>query len=164
MNGENVGGTQSPAESCPHQSKLGTGADLAGVGGHPYLLGGGGLISVAHWQVCLCTGHAGISSQLFYIMKICMLGKFQGTAAINLLHSLQAKQGPCRTDSLPPCRKGGSGSPVRAPFRGTPPWGRVEWKYPTWPSIHPKEGAKEGPQKQKGTQSMKKKRYSPLYK
>lgn len=83
MNGENVG----VFTHTPVHTKASWGR------GRPYLLGGGGLIPLAHWQFGLCTGHAGISSQLFYIMKICVLGKFQGTAAINLLYSLQAKQG-----------------------------------------------------------------------
>lgn len=89
--------------SAPQQAW--DGADLVGVV-DLCLLGGRGLISVAHWQFCLCPGHAGISSQLFYIMKICMWGKFQGTAAINLLHSLQAKQGSCRTSLCLPAGKG----------------------------------------------------------
>lgn len=104
MTGENVGITS------PVHTKASLGREAWLGRGWPYLLGGGGLISIAHWQFCLCTGHAGISSQLFYITKICMLGKFQGTAAINLLHSLQAQPGFCRTESPPPCRKRGSGS------------------------------------------------------
>lgn len=92
------------------------------------LLGARGLISVAHWQPGRCTGHAGISSQLFYITKICLLGKFQGTAAINL-HSLPAKanDGPLGLFSLLTgrgaqlCTEAASGGPLP---RRTLPWHR----------------------------------------
>lgn len=42
MNGENVGVTQSPVESCPHHSKLGTGQ-----------MGGGASLPSGRWRVNL---------------------------------------------------------------------------------------------------------------
>ena len=98
--------------------------------GCPYLLGGRGLISSAHWQFCLWTGHAGISSQLFCIMKICVLGKFQDTAAINLLHGLQAQHGSAGpAPHLPP--GGGLWFSSERPYTGTLPQAGPERKLPT---------------------------------
>lgn len=150
-------------EPRPPQSKPGNGYEGHGWGrGWPYLLGGGGLISVAHWQSCLCTGHAGISSQLFYIMKICMLGKFQGTAAINLLHSLLAQQGFCRTESPPPCRKSGSGSHEstlpRDPSLGPGP---AEAACLT-KAISPRRAVGRGPRCRNGPRTLSKRGAAPL--
>lgn len=96
----------------------------AGAGGLHCSLGARGLISIAHWQLCLCPGHAGISSQLFYITKICVLGKFQGTAAINLLRGLGAERGLWRTGLRPTAGKRALVSreePAEGPFP------RPEW-------------------------------------
>ena len=63
-------------------------------------------------------------------MKICVLGKFQGTAAINLLHSLQAQHGSAGPAlHLPP--GGGLQFPSERPYTGTLPQAGPERKLPT---------------------------------
>lgn len=153
MTGENVGIT-SPVHT---RTSLGREAWLGR--GWPYLPGGGGLIYIAHWQFCLCTGHAGISSQLFYIMKICMLGKFQAQLQLICCTVFKLSRDSVGLSLCLPAGKGAL-APVKAPFRGALPSAPVQQKQPTCPSDHPKEGTRGLPRN--GPRTLSKRGGTPL--
>lgn len=95
-------------ESCPHQNKLGTG----GMVGEGLALPSGGWRANLHSSLAVLPLYRACRDFLPAVLhhEDLYVGEIPGTAAINLLHSLQAQPGFCRTESLPPCRKRGSGS------------------------------------------------------